>query len=334
MALIDDIRRKQEVTKDIVPNEQIDRMRVLWKKGRNMFSSFFAETDTVKKQINNDTLFSQWCFFQLQIDVTTISNMAAILRQGDAARIRTEFAEAKRAEKERREVDAHARRMEAQDRKNALDAKKADNALVKAKRAEEAKRAKTIKIAASRKAARAARTAVGVTALEIAKTAWLANPTAKEKDIIAASKVGQGTVAKARAILVELGRLPKAEASSEGALYERYVEEGRAAVLSEGESRWIEGDLAISVSEMKNYGDLKRFATDIGIEYSTLQGRKNVAKSWPKTLPRGSFSLARELVTHPDRHAIFAANPDMTVEEAREIMRTYKATSNVVNLKG
>ena len=334
MALIDDVRKKQENTKNLVPDEQMERMRVLWKKGRNMFSSFFAEADTIRRRISNDELFASWCFFQLHIDVYSINAVTVALKADDAARVRDDFSSVKRAEKERREIETHARRMEAQDRKNALDAKKADNALVKAKRAEEAKRAKTIKIAASRKAARAARTAVGVTALEIAKTAWLANPTAKEKDIIAASKVGQGTVAKARAILVELGHLPKAEASSEGATYEQCVEKGRAAVLAEGENRWVQGDLAIIVPKKYGAQTLERFAQDIGLEYGTLRNRMAVARAWPQNAPRGAFSVCRELTPHPDRHAILAREPLMTVEEAREIMRAYKATSNVVNLKG
>ena len=113
--------------------------------------------------------------------------------------------------------------------------------------------------------------------------------------------------------------------------YEQCVIEGKAAVIAEGESRWTQGDLAIIVPKKYGAQTLERFAADIGLEYSTLQGRKNVAKAWPKNLPRGSFSICRELVTHPDRHTVLAREPHMTVEEAREIMRDYKATSNVVN---
>ena len=355
MAIVDDIRRKQEATKGLVSIEQMERMRVLWKKGRNMFASFFAEADAVKQQIGNSDLFSQWCFFQLQIDVATMGNMAAILRQGDAARIRTEFAEAKRAEKERQEADAHTRRMEAQERKNALDAKKAANAFAKAAKEAEAKKAKTAAIAAVRKARKIARAEKEGDDLTRAMQAIMANPNASRDEIRNSAEVSRPIYDKARAVLESKGKIsPKAPEPDETA-YDKLVSEGIkenkslhgipinenvydravAACRPLADAPWIIGDWAILVAGEAVYGEgtLQRFAADIRVEYSTLRDYAAVAKAWPPNGVRPSFSLANILRNHPDRASIGHNSKHMTCEEAREIMRKYKAETNVVTLR-
>lgn len=270
---------RKDATKNLVPQDQIDRLQVLFKKGSNMFASLFAEVDAIRRHMDNEPVFSDWCIYQLKISVGGLSAIAAVLGEGNASRIRHELAEAKKAEKERRDKEIHARQMEAQERKNALSAKKVENAERKAKEAEEAKKAKKAAAAAVRKARRADKGDAIIRACgEI-----LRDETATREEIMLIADVPRNVYDKARAKLEAENRIgPKSQASSEDASYEQCVIKGKAAVLAEGESRWIEGDLAIIVPKKYGAQTLERFAADIGIEYSTLQGRKNVAKAWPK----------------------------------------------------
>ena len=111
-------------------------------------------------------------------------------------------------------------------------------------------------------------------------------------------------------------------------VYDRAV----AACLILTKYQWAIGDWAVKVTVEAKYGDatLTRFSNDIGQEYDTVRRYRDVAKTWPQNAPRGAFSICRELATHPDRVAILANNPSMKYEEAREIMRAYRATTNVV----
>ena len=117
-------------------------------------------------------------------------------------------------------------------------------------------------------------------------------------------------------------------ASSKKSVYDRAV----AACLVLTKYQWAIGDWAVKVTVEAKYGDatLTRFSNDIGQEYDTVRRYRDVAKTWPQNAPRGAFSICRELATHPDRVAILANNPSMKYEEAREIMRKYRATTNVV----
>lgn len=330
MAIVDNIRQKQEATRELIPDEQIERMRVLWKKGRNMFASFFTEAEVARQQINNDELFASWCFFQLHIDIQTISNVAVVLKQDDAARVRNEFSEAKKAEKERLEAEVHAKKMEKIERQNALDAKRAENAVVKAAKAEQIKREKKAKDAAVRKQRRADKGDAIIRACE----EILRDETATREEIMDRADVPRNVYDKARAKLIAERRLEQKKGTADDvSLYDQYVVEGKAAV----KHQWVLGDLAIKVSELNTYGEgkLERYARDIGVEYKTLQNYQAVAKAWEISLRRDIlFSIAMVLVTHPDRVAVVARDPHMTVEEAREIMRAYKAETNVVNLRG
>ena len=327
---------RKDATVNLVPQEQIDRLQVLFKKGRNMFTSLFSEVEAIRRQVNNEALFADWCIYQLKISVNGLSGLAtALMEEDDAARIRNEFAEAKRAEREKRAVEAHARRMEAQDRKNALSAKRVANAEHRAAEAEKVKKEKKTQRAAENKRRREEKDRLEGDAVTRAKTAILANPNATREAICKIADTHAIFYNQAIGELEGSGwvnpRAPKETASSEGALYEQYVEEGKVAA----ESKWTLGGLAIKVNSLKRYGDktLERYATDIGVEYTTLRGYRRIAEAWPENAPRGSFSVCRELAPHPDRHVILAREPHMTVEEAREIMRKYRATTNVVPLR-
>jgi hypothetical protein len=80
------------------------------------------------------------------------------------------------------------------------------------------------------------------------------------------------------------------------------------------------------------YGDktLERFAGDIGIDDGTLKSYRTTYKAW-KDLPvrPKSYSVARVLNRHPDRAEIIQDNPDITVKEAEEKVREWKAQHRV-----
>lgn len=115
-------------------------------------------------------------------------------------------------------------------------------------------------------------------------------------------------------------------------VYDRAV----AACLVHVKHQWAIGDWAIKVTVEKKYGDgtLAQFASDIGMEFDTVRRYRDVAKAWPENARRPAHSVGMALAAHPDRVAILASNPSMKVDEAREIMRKYRASSNVIPMNG
>jgi hypothetical protein len=112
-------------------------------------------------------------------------------------------------------------------------------------------------------------------------------------------------------------------------LYNGYVEAGKAAA----NHQWTLGDLAIQVTALKSHGEgkLAQYADDVGVEFSALENYRWVADKWPEKLNRlSNWTVALVLAKHPDRVAIVAAKPHMTVAEAREIMAEYRS-AKVVN---
>jgi predicted solute-binding protein len=138
----------------------------------------------------------------------------------------------------------------------------------------------------------------------------------------------QAIVPKARA-----ASPPPNAAASAANIYEQAVEACRRLA----NHQWEIGDWAIKVSAEAKYGakTLERFADDIGIDYATLREYQSVAKAWFEIVGRPTiFGVAKALVTHPNRAALAANDPHMTVADARDIMRAYKAESNVVPING
>ena len=78
------------------------RVRVLWEKGRNYFNSFYTELSQVRAEIGNDTEFTKWCMMELRVSVGIISDMSAILKKVDAARVRSELASARATEQKQK----------------------------------------------------------------------------------------------------------------------------------------------------------------------------------------------------------------------------------------
>jgi hypothetical protein len=169
--------------------------------------------------------------------------------------------------------------------------------------------------------------------LERAKAAILAHPLATRDEICSPemADVSHAVEDKARGMLQQVKMTPsRGKEPDDDVLYNNYVEAGKKAA----NMQWTLGDLAIKVTALKSYGEAKlaTYAEAIGVEYKTLQNCRAVAKAWLEIPLRRGFSVCAVLAIHPDRVALVEADPTMTVAEAREIMREYKAP-NVVNLR-
>jgi len=332
-------------TSGLVPPETMERVKILWKKGSNMFQSFFTEVDTIRRQIGNDELFASWCFWQLHIDVATMKKMTAALRDADSERVKQDLAEAAKAERERVTAERHAERLNKIRLQNEIDAEKAKNVawkLAEEKARLEAERAKAAAEKAAKKADKKPTRKYEKTTekLERAKAEILADPMAKRDVICERARVNHAIEQEAHSQLEQQGLVPPRNTGwtkgppkpDDYMLYNGYVEAGKAAA----NHQWTLGDLAISVTALKSYGEAKlaNYADDVGVEHSSLKVYMAVAKAWPEKVIRITFSVCQVLMTHPDRVAIVAAVPNMTVAKAREIMDAWKATTNVVALRG
>jgi hypothetical protein len=200
---IQEMRDKREAARNLIPNEQLERMQVLWKKGRNFFASFFTELDTVRRRIGDDELFSDWCFYHLGVGVIQLGEVATILKRDDADRIRNDLAAAKRAETERLAAERHAHKLEKIERDNEIAAKRLENA----KAIEESKRIKKLETAAARRQLRAERTASEGRPIVRARAAIMANPNAPRSIICKIAEVSPIIYAQARGQLVGEGKL-------------------------------------------------------------------------------------------------------------------------------
>lgn len=103
--------------------------------------------------------------------------------------------------------------------------------------------------------------------------------------------------------------------------YEDFVNAGRE--LQEASS-WLYGDLAAGVHGRYGEARLKQYAEDIGVPYSTLKRCRTVARAFPRTGPRGPFSVCRELAALKDRLALVSGRDDWTVAQARELAASLK----------
>lgn len=85
-------------------NQQAERMRVLWKSGRDKLRSFFAHLTEVRQEIGDDAL-PAWCMEELHIGLSVIARMTATLGAVDEELAKAEFSKAQKAEKERRSAE-------------------------------------------------------------------------------------------------------------------------------------------------------------------------------------------------------------------------------------
>lgn len=89
--------------------QQAERLRALWKSGRDKYASFFSVLNEVRQQIGDDAL-PTWCFDELRIGVSVIVEARRLLTAMDAEIVKADLAVAKKAERDQREAEAIARR--------------------------------------------------------------------------------------------------------------------------------------------------------------------------------------------------------------------------------
>jgi hypothetical protein len=82
------------------------------------------------------------------------------------------------------------------------------------------------------------------------------------------------------------------------------------------------GELADRVEAKYGDGTLKRFAEEGGINFATLRSYQRVYRAYADEgkVPRGTFSVAKELAKHPQRKTILEKHPKMTERGAKHTM--------------
>jgi hypothetical protein len=106
------------------------------------------------------------------------------------------------------------------------------------------------------------------------------------------------------------------------------VERCKAAIADISKKQWVLGDEADKVEKRYGKNRLEHFARDIDFpgEPSTLGRYRDVCRAWPKNRGRPRFfASAQLLATHKDRFGIVERNPNISVREAREIIRKCNA---------
>jgi hypothetical protein len=128
--------------------QQSERLRALWKSGRDKYRSFFVVLEEVRKEIGDDAL-PAWCRNELYIGLSVITQIAAVLGKVDEVTAKADLAAANKAEKEQKEAEVAAARKVREDaahqRTVEQAAREAELAALKAKKAQSEVEEKKIK---------------------------------------------------------------------------------------------------------------------------------------------------------------------------------------------
>jgi hypothetical protein len=106
------------------------------------------------------------------------------------------------------------------------------------------------------------------------------------------------------------------------------VEEGKRLVASLESDQMRLGQIADELEPEYGESTLARYAQAIGTNVNTLQNYRSVYRTWHQDLSVKSvpkFSVAKALVSHPDRVKIVEERPDITEREAKEEAKKLKA---------
>jgi hypothetical protein len=122
----------------------------------------------------------------------------------------------------------------------------------------------------------------------------------------------------------EHGELTVARAAEPDAEYLALVERGKAAVAGMGRSLWELGEVALEVDTRYGENSLGEYADRIGVPLKTLQAARTTARRWPEKSRRLDFSTCQALNAQIDRENIVRQRPDITLAEARELVRRRK----------
>jgi hypothetical protein len=129
--------------------DQTERLKALWRIGRDKYTAFFATLEDVRREIGDEAL-SVYCWNELRIGLSVIMKYAELLRKVDAERVRAANAEAVKAERKQRFAKQEAERREREDlemaraeRAHRLAELKADTARLENRRDRERKQSPT-----------------------------------------------------------------------------------------------------------------------------------------------------------------------------------------------
>ena len=117
----------------------------------------------------------------------------------------------------------------------------------------------------------------------------------------------------------EVAELPGSDADLTALSYDELVQVGR---LLERGYQWRLAELSYAVDSTGR--TLKEYSDDIGINYQTLRTARMVYSAW-QGIPGAAgitFGVLKVLASQPDRADIVAANPEMTVRDAMEIVQS------------
>jgi hypothetical protein len=101
----------------------------------------------------------------------------------------------------------------------------------------------------------------------------------------------------------------------------------KRAALHEAEAliQWQLGELADKVEPKYGGETLAELAKELGEETASLKRNRSFYRAWKPngaTWPQSvTYSVLRELATHPDREQLLRDNPEMTVREAQALRR-------------
>lgn len=150
-------------------DEHANRLRVLWKTGRDKYASFFAVLEEVRAEIGNDAL-SNWCFHNLSISLSTIVKISEVLVKTDQDIVKRNTAAALAAEKTKNREEREANRKAREDAAAARQLEKekraqelADEKLVTAQKNKAVEETKTATKKAKAPSKRRPRTAAELT---------------------------------------------------------------------------------------------------------------------------------------------------------------------------
>lgn len=88
---------------------QSERLRALWKSGRDKYASFFSVLNEVRAEIGDEAL-GNWCFDELRIGLSVIMDIRRLLTATDADIVKADLAAARKAEKDQKDRESAARR--------------------------------------------------------------------------------------------------------------------------------------------------------------------------------------------------------------------------------
>jgi hypothetical protein len=108
--------------------DKAERLRVVWEKARNMYTSFFAELSEVSESMKPEE-FHRWCYEKVGVSLSVALKTADVLREADALHVKAQLKHvdtmattAVRQERAKaKEAEANAKKAQAEAQQATLD---------------------------------------------------------------------------------------------------------------------------------------------------------------------------------------------------------------------